>query len=301
MLRKLKLINILLILLAIPVSAFLLKDILIYRYNAPQNEIPSAPKQTEAASPELRAYAPIIEKTLFASSAKQLTAIDMVEAGGDQREGMTSSMGDIKLVGTYVGRESFAVFEKTGKQEAFRKGENVFEAGKLKDVSGDKAVVSSGARDVTFTVPREPSPRSGEAAPVVGGSPNELPVEEPPQEPAAQPVPISKKLGDNQWVISQSALLHSLDKMGQILTDARLTPRLLKGAVEGFMVTEIKPKGVFGSIGLKNGDILTRVNGYDIDSPEKAVQVLSGLKGESMINLDIIRSGKNLSFHYDIR
>ena len=102
----------------------------------------------------------------------------------------------------------------------------------------------------------------------------------------------SKKTGDNRWVISQKAVLNALDDMGSVLTSARLTPRVKNGVVEGFLVTEIKPRGIMDAVGLKNGDILKRVNGYEMTSPERAIQVLTALKGETSFDLDIVRNGR---------
>jgi type II secretion system protein C len=89
--------------------------------------------------------------------------------------------------------------------------------------------------------------------------------------------------------------------MGTVLTAARLTPVVRGGAVEGFLVTEVKPRGIMDAIGLKNEDILKRVNGYAITSPERAVQVLTALKGQTSFELDIVRRGQNMSFHYLVR
>ncbi len=111
----------------------------------------------------------------------------------------------------------------------------------------------------------------------------------------------SKKTGENQWVINQEAVLNALDDMGSVLTAARMTPVVRDGAIEGFLVTEIKPRGIMDAIGLKNGDILKRVNGYEMTSPERAVQVLTALKGQTSFEIDIVRGGQNLSFHYEVR
>ncbi|MBI5748319.1 MAG: general secretion pathway protein GspC, partial [Nitrospinae bacterium] len=43
------------------------------------------------------------------------------------------------------------------------------------------------------------------------------------------------------------------------------------------------------------------VNNYDIDTPERAIQVISGLKGETRVNLDLMRDGQRVSFNYQIR
>ena len=60
-------------------------------------------------------------------------------------------------------------------------------------------------------------------------------------------------------------------------------------------------RGVFGMVGIKNGDVLLRINDFPIDSPEKAIQSFVSLKGQSRIKLDLIRDGKPQSLNYDIR
>ena len=54
-------------------------------------------------------------------------------------------------------------------------------------------------------------------------------------------------------------------------------------------------------VGIMNGDIIQKVNGYDINSPEKALQVYSMLKNEKKISIDVVRNGRPKSFEYEIR
>ncbi|MBI5644325.1 MAG: hypothetical protein HY954_12725 [Deltaproteobacteria bacterium] len=292
MFKKIKYLNIIIIIISIPLTALLAKDYLAYRYASR----PAPPPQTDTAPPaaaggDIHRYASIVEAPVFPSKVRTLTQIEMIEAGDGVKggAGLPSIVSELKLLGTYVGPESFAIFEKAGapNQGVFKIGEAVFEAGKLKKVMDEKAVIQIGAKEITFSIPVNELPPP--------------PFSPPTDVPSQAKGGLSRKLGENEWVIDQNAVVNSLDNMSTILTDARMTPKITKGAVEGFTVTEIKPKGVFDAIGLKNGDMLTRINGYGIDSPEKAVQVLSGLKGETSIDLDIVRGGKNMSFHYQIR
>jgi len=112
---------------------------------------------------------------------------------------------------------------------------------------------------------------------------------------------LASSTGAGSYVIDQRTLNASLDNIGQAMTDARLLPSIKDGKVEGFRASEVKPQGIFGTIGIKNGDVLLRMNDFPIDSPEKAIQSFASLKGQSRIRLDLIRDGQPTTFNYDIR
>ena len=101
--------------------------------------------------------------------------------------------------------------------------------------------------------------------------------------------------------MDRRALDEALSDMGKLLTQARILPYRVNGATKGFRLSSVHRSGVFALIGLRSGDILLKVNDYPIDSPEKGIQLLSGLKGESSIELDILRGGKPTKLNYEIR
>ncbi|HJV35606.1 PDZ domain-containing protein, partial [Geomonas sp.] len=117
----------------------------------------------------------------------------------------------------------------------------------------------------------------------------------------AQPGGLAAQTSAGNYVVDQRALNAALDNIGQAMTDARLLPSVKDGKVEGFRVSEVKPQGIFGTIGIRNGDVLLRINDFPIDSPEKAIQSFASLKGQSRIKLDLIRDGQPTTFNYDIR
>ncbi|TFG92018.1 MAG: PDZ domain-containing protein, partial [Syntrophobacterales bacterium] len=81
----------------------------------------------------------------------------------------------------------------------------------------------------------------------------------------------------------------------------RLLPNSKDGKVEGFNVSEVRAGGIFAMVGINNGDTLLSINDFALDSPEKAMQTLVSLKGQSRIKLDLIRDGRPTTFTYDIR
>lgn len=295
--ERLKYLNIGLALLAFPLLGLLAKDVLVLKFRPALKAVDTGTAVQAPADAPFESYSAILEKGAFPSASRQLVKIDILDEGATAASHPVLT--ELRLLGTYSGPVSFAVFEKTGsaEQDVFRSGQSVFNAGTLLAIEDGKAKLSAGGSEVTFTVFKEEVPSSISGM----GEPVELPDTPDGQAATGSGSRYTEKVAENTWVIDQKAVEGSLNDMSRVMTDARLTPKASGGRVEGFLVTEIKPRGIFDAIGLKNGDVLTKINGYDIDSPEKAVQVLSALRGQTNIDLDILRAGKPTSLHYTIR
>lgn len=291
-LKTVNLVNMALVMAIFLVAAFVVKDWLVFQGGSGRGVIPESAKPAPMkAAPDIMAYAPVVESALFPAREKIFRPVPLLEEGPSSNGG-TADFSGIVLRGTFTGEDSFAVFRRSGseREEVIRPGEKVFGTATLLKVLRDSAIVSTGSGEVSLRMEQErpgmaPAPEPLKAAPDARGG----------------FLAASRRVGEGQWVVDQKAVLSALDNIGQVLSDARLTPVVREGKVQGFRVTEIKPKGVFKALGLQNGDILGKVNGYEVTSPEKAVQVLTALKGESSIELDIVRGGKPMSFRYDIK
>jgi general secretion pathway protein C len=102
-------------------------------------------------------------------------------------------------------------------------------------------------------------------------------------------------------MVDRAAVQAALADPKQIMTDARLLPNMVEGRQEGFVIREIRPGGVYQSLGLRNGDVLLRVNEFDISDPETALQVFTALRGMDKVELDIVRGGSRMTLTYAIR
>ncbi|PKL51422.1 MAG: hypothetical protein CVV37_06545 [Nitrospira bacterium HGW-Nitrospira-1] len=74
-----------------------------------------------------------------------------------------------------------------------------------------------------------------------------------------------------------------------------------RGRQEGFILSEVKPGGIYQSLGLRNGDVLLRINEYNINSPETALQAFTAIKGIDRAQLDILRNNTKMTMTYQIR
>lgn len=280
--------------LVISSLAMISADLLAHRIAgiAPVSRLPLATASTRTAvqqSVDLSSFAPILEQGLFGPATRgRLTALAL-DPPDKKLASPTLNQGELILLGSALGsfRETFALIQKTATKEerVFRLGEKVFDAGQLVSVRKEFAELLTGGRRVKILSPTAP----GAASPDPGA-----PL-------SSQPSGLATQIGSGSYVVDQRVLNAALDNIGQAMTDARLLPSIKEGKVEGFRVSEVKPKGIFGTIGIRNGDILLRINDFPIDSPEKAVQSFASLKGQSRIKLDMVRDGQPSSFNYDIR
>ncbi len=239
----------------------------------------------------LQSFAPILEKGLFGPATRgSLTPLTPQTAA---QSAPTTNQSDLLLLGTVSGSPavSFALIRKTSSNEerVFRIGERVYDLGTLTAVRKETADLRAGSQTVTLRTPDAPPEQA---------APQPAATVQPVQGVASGVVPPAP---GGTGIIEQRALNAALDNIGQAMTDARLLPSLKDGKVEGFRLSEVKPQGVFGSLGLKNGDVLAKINEFPIDSPEKAIQSFMTLKGQNRIKLDILRDGVPTSLSYDIR
>ncbi|MFQ5480232.1 MAG: PDZ domain-containing protein [Thermodesulfobacteriota bacterium] len=231
---------------------------------------------------------------------------------------------DAVLLGTVTGagggdKGSMAIFRNkaTGGEEVIARGESVFGIGRLVSVSQYRAVVESGGRLLTFTMDLSDKEREmfktksgsgGRGAFVPGsggiGSRRGLGVFGP-QGPnpftGKTSKALAKPVGKGKWLIDKRALENSLKDSNSFISDARFYPYREGGVVKGFMLSQVRPSGVFYGLGIRSGDIILRVNDYTIDAPEKAMSLMKGLKGETDVKVDLLRRGHAQTYKYEIR
>ena len=59
--------------------------------------------------------------------------------------------------------------------------------------------------------------------------------------------------------------------------------------------------GPFGLIGLQNGDVISAINGLEMTSPDKALEVYTKLKSASHLSVGLERNGQKITKDYSIR
>ncbi len=110
-----------------------------------------------------------------------------------------------------------------------------------------------------------------------------------------------KKTGENTFDITRATLEAVLGNMNLLSRSARIVPEIRDGKAAGFRLYSVRPDGPFAKIGMQNGDVILAINGLEITSPEKALEVYSKLKSASHLSVGLERNGGKVTKDYSIR
>ena len=145
---------------------------------------------------------------------------------------------------------------------------------------------------------------------------------EDPKDPKAPPVPASVaaapaapdnkdaddnlgknivKVAENQYKVPQSDVDEVMANLNNVASQARIVPSFENGKPNGFKLFSIRPNSIFGRLGMQNGDVISKINGYDMSSPDKALEVYSKLKDSKEITVEMTRRGQKVTSSYTIQ
>ena len=77
-------------------------------------------------------------------------------------------------------------------------------------------------------------------------------------------------------------------------------PAFKSGVAVGFKLFSIRPDSLYAKIGLQNGDVIRKINGYEMNSPDKALEIYQKLRDATRIEIELERRGDTVRKSYSI-
>ncbi len=108
-------------------------------------------------------------------------------------------------------------------------------------------------------------------------------------------------LDENNYNVPKSEVDRALANLNDLAMQARIVPAFKDGQAEGFKLFSIRPDSLYSKIGIVNGDVIKRINGFEMNSPEKALEVYTKLKDTNRIDIELDRNGSSLRKTYNVR
>ena len=254
-------------------------------------------KKTEAVASDysrtlpFREYAPVVENNVFGIKAGKLTPISRTALVPQKSEKAAPGQRPLQVFGTVAWDGGFGyafIKNPKGKQSVVKTGQDIPGSGRLERVYADHIVISINNKEFEVNTLQVSPPKDFAA---------------PKKKKDAKPGNgFARQTGEGEYVVDRIAVEESISNPKRLLTDARMLPHFNEQKVQvGFVLSEVKPGGVYHTLGLKNKDIVLGVNGLKLSNPESALEAFSALKGTNRISVDIIRSGNPMTLKYNLR
>jgi general secretion pathway protein C len=110
-----------------------------------------------------------------------------------------------------------------------------------------------------------------------------------------------QKVGPNEYNIDRGVVDKILENQADLMRQARIVPEQENGRVVGIRLFGVRPDTLLGTLGMENGDRLQTINGFDMSSPEKALEVYARLRTADKLTVQVNRRGSNLNLDYHIK
>jgi len=130
----------------------------------------------------------------------------------------------------------------------------------------------------------------------------------PPPPPSGGPNPVPadiaskiQKISDTEFNIDRSVVDKILENQAELMKSARIVPETKDGKVLGIRLFGIRPETLLGTLGLQNGDRLESINGFNMGSPEKALEAYARLRTAPQLDVTVNRRGSPVSIVHHIK
>jgi general secretion pathway protein C len=109
-----------------------------------------------------------------------------------------------------------------------------------------------------------------------------------------------EKISDTRFNIQRSLVDKVLANQGAIMKTARVIPHEEDGRVVGVRLYGIRRTSLLGRLGIRNGDMLRTINGFDMTSPDSALEAYTRLRSADKLTLAVKRQNKDMTIEYNI-
>ena len=272
---------------------------------------------TKSSFERTRDPAIILRRNIFDSARGDLTAEPLPETGDeggppeawDPSQPPPKCSSQLRLVGSVMSPGnpdwSFAAIAGTtdGKTMLYREGSRV-DGSRVLAVYPSSVVVSGSAGVCRLLMFEEEE--TGAVRPIV--VPKRATI------PATSPIADARKAGlsdaeldegiekitDTRFNIQRGLVDKVLANQGSLMRTARVIPHEENGRVVGVKLYGIRRSSLLGRLGIRNGDMLRTINGFDMTSPDSALEAYTSLRTADKLTLAVKRQNNEMTIEYNI-
>lgn len=105
---------------------------------------------------------------------------------------------------------------------------------------------------------------------------------------------------ETHYEVTEDALGRALENLGELSKTAKVVPNFVDGTVSGYRIFRIRSSGPFGSMGLRDNDVLKSVNGQSLE-PKTILSTVDSLQGAEQFSLEVQRGDEIVQLEYEVQ
>ncbi|HEY1692455.1 MAG TPA: type II secretion system protein GspC [Polyangiaceae bacterium] len=110
-----------------------------------------------------------------------------------------------------------------------------------------------------------------------------------------------QRVGPNEFNVDRGVVDKILENQAELMRQARIVPEQENGKVVGIRLFGVRQDTLLGTLGMENGDRLEKINGFDMTSPEKALEAYARLRTADHLTISLNRKGQEQNIDYNIK
>lgn len=109
-----------------------------------------------------------------------------------------------------------------------------------------------------------------------------------------------RQQSETKYQVQRSLVDKLLSNQAELMRSARVVPHEENGRVVGVKLYGIRRSSLLGKLGIQNGDMLRTINGFDMSSPDSALEAYAKLRSASNLSVALVRRGTAVTMDYQI-
>jgi general secretion pathway protein C len=195
---------------------------------------------------------------------------------------------NLKLKGIFASHDAESsralIADAAGKEKPYAVGDDVPGGATLHEIREDRVILERSGRFETLKLERGPTREGGTATAAY-------------TPPAANAAPAGPAGTATNLAELRNEVMHDPSKASQYL---RLQPVYTEGKLQGYRIYPGPNRQLFQQVGLRAGELVTSVNGVQLDDAAKALQLLNDLKEVQELTLTLERAGQTRSLNLNV-
>jgi hypothetical protein len=110
-----------------------------------------------------------------------------------------------------------------------------------------------------------------------------------------------RKIDDTHYEVSGAAVEKILQNPMAVAKGARVVPAVKNGKPDGFKLYAIRYNSPWARLGLLNGDTVQAINGFRLESADKALEVYTALREAKSLDIELERRGAPVRLYITIK